>query len=123
MQHQIEQYFAEKEQFSANNAPYELKQILEDILDKLNDGTLRVSEKHQGQWVTHAWIKQAILLCFRIFPNQVMPGGLTPYYDKVALKYQSFNEQDFLQQQARIVPHAIVRNGAFIGKNCIIMPS
>jgi 2,3,4,5-tetrahydropyridine-2-carboxylate N-succinyltransferase len=123
MQQLIEQYFSQKEQFSVNNAPYELKEHLEMILNELNTGRLRVCEKQQGKWVTHAWVKQAILLCFRIYPNQVIGGGFSPFYDKIPLKYQSFGEQEFLQQQARIVPHAIVRDGAFIGKNCILMPS
>jgi 2,3,4,5-tetrahydropyridine-2-carboxylate N-succinyltransferase len=119
----IEYFFNIKEELSPSNVPQELKNAIDDVISGLNQGQLRVCEKINQQWVTHGWIKQAILLAFRITPNRFMEGHPSPFYDKVALKYQHYNEQDFLNQGARVVPHAMVRTGAFIARNCILLPS
>ena len=119
----IEQYFAIKEQLSPHNVPQECIQAMEDIFSRLNSGQLRVYEKVDQQWVTHQWIKKAILLSFRLFPNRVINAEFTQFYDKVPLKFQDYSEDDFIQQQIRVVPHAIVRTGAYVGKNCVLMPS
>jgi 2,3,4,5-tetrahydropyridine-2-carboxylate N-succinyltransferase len=123
LQTTIETYFNEKDRLSPQNLPKELDQAVQDIIHQLNSGSLRVSEKMNDKWITHGWIKQAILLSFRLYPNQIINGEFTQFYDKVPLKYQHFTEQDFQQQQVRVVPHAIVRTGAYVAKNCILMPS
>jgi 2,3,4,5-tetrahydropyridine-2-carboxylate N-succinyltransferase len=119
----IEQYFAIKEELSPQNAPIELKECLDTVFQHLNDGKWRICEKINSKWVTNTWLKEAILLSFRIYPNQVMQGGFSNFFDKLPLKYENYDLKTFQEQQVRVVPHAIVRNGAFVGKGCILMPS
>lgn len=119
----IEASFEERHTFNAQNAPDNLRAALEEVLQGLDQGRFRVAEPINGQWQVHSWLKKAILLCFTIFPNRHMPGGFSNFYDKLDLKYQDFNEADFAQHGVRVVPHAIVRRGAFIGKRAILMPS
>lgn len=105
-----------------NIEPSTKKAILETI-DLLDNGTLRVTEKKDGCWTVHAWLKKAILLSFRIYSNQLFDAGYTRYFDKIPLKYANTDKQQFQIQQVRIVPNSCVRKGAYIGKNTILMPS
>lgn len=122
-QSNIEYYFEHRNQFSPENHPQELKDALESIYHELNTGVLRVAEKKEGQWIIHQWVKKAILLSFKCYSNQVMSTELCQYYDKIDLKYKGFSEEDWLKSGNRVVPQATVRQGAFIGKNTILMPS
>ena len=79
----IEQYFAKKEELSPQNAPIELKECLDIVFQHLNDGKWRICEKINSKWVTNTWLKEAILLSFRIYPNQVMQGGFSNFFDKL----------------------------------------
>jgi 2,3,4,5-tetrahydropyridine-2-carboxylate N-succinyltransferase len=94
----------------------ELGAVLE-TLSALTSGALRVSEKVNGEWITHAWVKQAILLYFRFTPQEEMASGVFQYHDKVAIK--KWTPAD----QVRSVPGSIVRFGAFVEPGCILMPS
>ncbi len=101
-----------------------LKDVVQEVLHALDQGHLRVAEKIQGIWQVHTWLKQAILLSFRLNPNQVMPaGGFSQFYDKVATKFANYSEKDFIDSGIRVVPPAVARHGSFIGKNVILMPS
>src|SRR5439155_14768689 len=103
------------------NAPKAVKDAVEEVIAALDAGRLRVAEKSGGEWVTHQWIKKAVLLSFRLEDNRVIEGGGTRYYDKVASKFgPSF---DFAAAGFRIVPPAMVRRGAYIAKNAVLMPS
>ena len=87
----------------------------------LDAGRLRVAEKAAAEWVTHQWIKKAVLLSFRLEDNRVIDAGATRYYDKVPSKFgPSF---DFAGAGFRVVPPAMVRRGAYIAKNAVLMPS
>lgn len=119
----IEEAFENRLDFSPINAPSNLKEAVNEVLHLLDAGTLRVAEKTGNDWRVHQWIKKAVLLSFRLNPNTVMEGGFCQFYDKVPLKFTGFTAADFEQIGARIVPHAIVRHGAFIGKNSVLMPS
>lgn len=119
----IEHYFSQKDDFSPTNCPPELRIALQEIYAQLNLGELRVAEKIAGQWQTHTWVKQAILLSFKVFPNQVLHTELSQYFDKIPLKFQPYTEADFKAKQIRVVPQALVRSGCFIGKNTVLMPS
>jgi 2,3,4,5-tetrahydropyridine-2-carboxylate N-succinyltransferase len=94
-----------------------LRAAVDEVIAGLDSGALRVAEKTGGQWVTHQWIKKAVLLSFRLQDNRVMEGR---YYDKVASKFESF---DFSKGGFRVVPPAAARRGAFIAKNVVLMPS
>lgn len=106
-----------------DNAGDALHQAVNQTLELLNNGQLRVAEPTANGWQVNEWAKKAILLYFRLQNNQVMDIGGQPYFDKVPLKFSNYSEPDFLTQGARIVPQATVRHGSFIGKNAILMPS
>ena len=103
-----------------SNAPEELRRAVEHVIAGLDAGKLRVAEKAGGEWVTHQWIKKAVLLSFRLEDNRVMEGGATRYYDKVASKFDDF---DFPAAGVRIVPPAMARRGAYLARNVVLMPS
>src|SRR6202041_2525920 len=89
----------------------------------LDSGQARVAEKVDGKWVVNEWLKKAVLLYFRSNENMVMEAGYTRFYDKVPLKYAEATEADLRAGGARVVPHAVVRRGAYIAPNVVLMPS
>jgi 2,3,4,5-tetrahydropyridine-2-carboxylate N-succinyltransferase len=106
---------------NAGNASPGLRGAVEEALAGLDSGKLRVAEKKGPEWVTHQWLKKAVLLSFRLEDNRVIDGGATRYYDKVAPKFgPSF---DFAAAGFRVVPPAMVRRGAYIARNAVLMPS
>lgn len=82
------------------------------MIGLLDSGALRVAEKIDGQWVTHQWLKKAVLLSFRINDNKVMDGAETRYYDKVPMKFADYDEARFQKEGFRVVPPATVRQVA-----------
>jgi 2,3,4,5-tetrahydropyridine-2-carboxylate N-succinyltransferase len=101
-----------------------LADALEQIIGELNAGRLRVAEKTEQGWVTHQWIKKAVLLYFRTHDNHVMPAsGRDAWFDKVPLRFNGYTEAQFREGGFRVVPPATVRTGAFIGRNVVLMPS
>ena len=106
---------------NAGNAPQALRAAVEEAIAGLDSGKVRVAEKVDGQWITHQWLKKAVLLSFRLEDNRVIDGGGTRYYDKVPSKFgPSF---DFAAAGFRVVPPAMVRRGAYIARNAVLMPS
>ena len=105
------------------NAPKPLREAIEEVIAGLDSGKLRVAEKAGGEWITHQWIKKAVLLSFRLEDNRVMEGGATRYFDKVPSKFESYDEEKFKNGGFRVVPPAMARRGAYIAKNTILMPS
>jgi len=108
---------------SPSHVPADIRQAVEEIIDHLDRGTLRVAERINGEWVTHQWIKKAVLLSFRLRDNTPIEAGGLRFYDKVATKFSSYSEADFKAGGFRVVPPATARRGAFIGKNVVLMPS
>lgn len=119
----IEGAFEERQHFSPQNAPGEIKQAVTYVIELLNKGEVRVAEKINGEWQTHQWLKKAVLLYFVMNDNTIINGGFTHYYDKVPLKFNGLGENDFKQGGVRVAPPAIARKGAFIAPNTILMPS
>jgi 2,3,4,5-tetrahydropyridine-2,6-dicarboxylate N-succinyltransferase len=102
----------------------ELRAAVNETLAQLDAGRLRVAEKRNGQWVVHQWLKKAVLLSFRLHSNQLMQaGGYTRFFDKVESKFAAYTEAQFQDGGFRVVPPAMVRRGAFIAKNAVLMPS
>jgi 2,3,4,5-tetrahydropyridine-2,6-dicarboxylate N-succinyltransferase len=97
-----------------------LRDAVEEAIAGLDAGKLRVAEKVGGQWITHQWLKKAVLLSFRLQDNRVMQAGELRYYDKVASKFTNY---DFSGGGFRAVPPAMVRRGAYIARNVVLMPS
>lgn len=107
-----------------HNAPAELRVAIDDALNALDAGALRVAEPAaDGEWKVNQWLKQAALLSFRIEDNRVMQGKFTNYYDKIPLKFADYTGDDFARGGFRVVPPALVRRGAHIAADVILMPS
>ena len=119
----IEGAWEERDRFSPRNAPNELRDAVGQVIEGLDKGVLRVAEKRDGQWHTHQWIKKAVLLSFRLQDNVRIPGAETQYFDKVPGKFSDYNSNDFRTGGFRVVPPATVRKGAYIARNCVLMPS
>lgn len=113
----------------------EVRTSVETALGLLDSGQARVASRSEdGTWLTHQWLKKAVLLSFRLHPNERMGthvGGTMgsidptpgPYWDKVPGKWTHWTDADFERAGFRAVPGAIARRGAFIGKNVVLMPS
>ena len=119
----IEAAFEKRSDLSAASAPPEVRSAVAAVLAGLDRGELRVAEKRGGEWITHQWLKKAVLLSFRLRDNEIMQGGFTHYFDKVDSKFARFSHADFEAGGYRIVPPAAARHGAYIARNVIMMPS
>src|SRR6188768_3230141 len=119
----IDAAFERRADITPGNVPADLTQALSEIVGGLNAGLLRVAEKIDGTWVTHQWIKKAVLLYFRAHDNRVINGGATTYFDKVPMRFAGLSDAEFRQGGFRVVPPAVARTGAFIGRNVVLMPS
>ena len=119
----IEEAWENRTSLGPANAPKALREAIEEVIAGLDSGKLRVAEKSGGEWLTHQWIKKAVLLSFRLEDNRVMEGGATRYYDKVASKFESFTAEEFKNGGFRVVPPAMARRGSYIAKNAVLMPS
>ena len=73
----------------------QLRKAVDATLELLDSGKARVAEKINGEWVTHQWLKKAVLFSFRLNQNQVVEAGFTKFYDKVPLKFENYSEADF----------------------------
>ncbi len=94
------------------------------MIGALDSGTLRVAEKIDGTWVTHQWVKKAVLLYFRTHDNRVVQGGGgVTWFDKVPTRFEGYTDKQFRDGGFRVVPPAVARAGTFIGRNVVLMPS
>jgi len=119
----IETAFEQRQDFSPQKAPEEVRKAVSEVLNKLDTGELRVAEKQDGAWVVHEWVKKAVLLSFRLEDNVLMDGGETRFFDKVPSKYANYSEEQFRKDGVRIVPPAMVRRGSYVAPNVVVMPS
>jgi 2,3,4,5-tetrahydropyridine-2,6-dicarboxylate N-succinyltransferase len=99
--------------------------LVNEVLGALDAGRARVAHKRGDEWTVNQWLKKAVLLSFRLNDNGLMEYGSAgvPAFDKVPLKFTGWEEKDFLQASIRVVPGAVVRRSAFIGKGVVLMPS
>ena len=98
----------------------EIRDAVNEALNLLDGGKARVAEPDGAGWKVNQWLKKAVLLSFRLNDNKVMEGG---WFDKVPLKFADWGENRFREAGFRAVPGAVVRHGAFIGRNAVLMPS
>jgi 2,3,4,5-tetrahydropyridine-2-carboxylate N-succinyltransferase len=87
------------------------------VIEGVDKGKTRVAEPGENGWVVNEWVKQAILMYFAIQPMETIDLGPFEFFDKMKLK------SHYKDLGVRVVPHAIARYGAFIGKGAILMPS
>ena len=94
-----------------------------EVIQKLDNGELRIAQKNNHDWVVNQWLKKAVLISFRINENQILRGPYTTWYDKVKGKTVDWNEDQWKSAGYRHVPNGTVREGSFIGKGVVLMPS
>ncbi|MDO7596439.1 MAG: 2,3,4,5-tetrahydropyridine-2,6-dicarboxylate N-succinyltransferase [Pseudomonadota bacterium] len=119
----IEEAFERRADITPANAEAKVKNAVDQALAMLDNGTARVAEKQNGDWIVNEWLKKAVLLSFRLNDNRIMNGGETNFYDKVEPKFASFSEEDFNKAGIRVVPPANVRRGSYIAPSVVLMPS
>jgi 2,3,4,5-tetrahydropyridine-2-carboxylate N-succinyltransferase len=118
----IDNAFEKREEIEIQESP-EARNAVAQAIDLLDKGVVRVAEPENGKWLVNQWLKKAVLLSFLYSENQVIDGGWTRYFDKVPRKFDSYNQQDFEDNRIRVVPPAMVRKGAYIAPNAVLMPS
>jgi 2,3,4,5-tetrahydropyridine-2,6-dicarboxylate N-succinyltransferase len=119
----IEAAWERRQEITPSTVDSGLARALDECVQALDSGELRVAEKRDGRWIVHEWLKKAVLLYFRTHDNQVVQAGYTQFYDKVPLKFTNESEMQMRGAGVRVVPHAIVRKGAYVAPNVVLMPS
>ncbi|MDQ2695660.1 MAG: 2,3,4,5-tetrahydropyridine-2,6-dicarboxylate N-succinyltransferase [Pseudomonadota bacterium] len=119
----IDEAFDHRSGFRPGSAPVQVRQAVEEALDLLEKGQVRVAEKKDGDWVVNQWLKKAVLLSFRLYDNVLIRDGYTHYFDKVPPKYAGYGDEDFRAAGVRVAPPAAARRGAYIAPGVVLMPS
>ncbi len=102
------------------------REAVEEALDCLDNGSLRVAEKADDDWIVNEWLKKAVLLSFRLNDMAMISGGPgehTAWWDKVPSKFSGWSPEDFETAGFRAVPNAVVRRSAYIAPGVVLMPS
>ena len=127
LQNNIETFWDEKESINSGNK--NLTKTINVVLDQLDRGIIRVCEKHNGEWITHEWIKKAILMSFKVNDNSIFSSGISnsrrgqyTWFDKVNLKTSGWVEDEWTKRSFRSVPGAVVRYSSHIAENVVLMP-
>ncbi len=123
----IENCWDEKESINSGNT--NLTKTINVVLDQLDRGIIRVCEKHNGEWITHEWIKKAILMSFKVNDNSIFSSGISnsrrgqyTWFDKVNLKTSGWVEDEWTKRSFRSVPGAVVRYSSHIAEDVVLMP-
>ena len=118
----INDAFEERDNININTAG-DIRNAVDETLNKLDSGSLRVCEKINNEWQVNQWIKKAILLSFRLNDNEIIKASHATWFDKVDSKTANWTKDDHLKAGFRYVPDAVVRKSAFIAKGVVLMPS
>src|SRR5918994_279715 len=118
----IEKAFDARATLAAGKAPRELSAAIDECLELLGSGRARVAEPAGSDWQVNEWLKMAVLLHFRVRDNAVQEAGAFRFFDKLALKYSRYDAARFRADGARVVPGAIVRQGAHVARDAVLMP-
>jgi 2,3,4,5-tetrahydropyridine-2,6-dicarboxylate N-succinyltransferase len=120
----IESAFERRATLTPDEIGGSTRQAVERVIAALEDGTARVAEPDgRGGWRVVEWLKKAVLLYFRCNDMRLIESAPAPYWDKVPLRFAGAHEHEFREAGARIVPGAVVRRGAFLGRDVVLMPS
>jgi 2,3,4,5-tetrahydropyridine-2-carboxylate N-succinyltransferase len=90
---------------------------IEEVIEKIDEGSLRCAEPIEGGWQVNEWVKKAVVLYFPIRKMETIEVGPFEFHDKMALK------GNYAKKGVRVVPHAIARYGSYVSKGVIMMPS
>ena len=101
----------------------DIADAVNEVIKKLDSGQFRIAEKNGNDWIVNQWLKKAVLISFRINDNKILKGPYTSWYDKVKGKTVDWNEDQWKEAGYRHVPNGTVREGSFIGKGVVLMPS
>ena len=123
MKDTIENAFEERAALDFSQPDPALKDAILGAIDMLDAGEARVAEKTADGWKVNQWLKKAVLLYFGIRQSQSIDGGYTRFFDKVPLKFDGTTQEEFERAGIRVVPNAVARKGAYIGKDVVLMPS
>ena len=118
----INEAWENKSQINSKSNKKLLKTINQTI-ELLDSGKIRVAEKKNSSWITNQWVKKAILLSFRVNKMKTSKGPYSTWFDKIEGKTQKWDKKKLIKAGFRSVPNGVVRKGAFIAKNVILMPS
>lgn len=113
----------EREKITPKTVSSDIESAIRTSIDLLDTGQVRVAEPDARGWKVNEWLKMAVLLSFRIDENRVMGTSPTRYYDKVETKFNDYDENTFVSGGFRVVPPAVVRKGAYIANDVVLMPS
>ena len=123
LQQTIEDAFERRADITPANASPALLAAINEALDALERGTMRVAEPTGSGWQVNEWLKKAVLLSFRVHDNHPVEHGYTRYFDKVASRFANHDLARFQQEGLRVVPPAVARRGSYIGRGVVLMPS
>ena len=123
LQSTIEKAFEERAQLTPDSAPGPVRDAVQEALQGLNDGRMRVAEPTEVGWVVHEWLKKAVLLSFCITDNEIVDGGHTRYRDKVAGRFALGSAEELESGGVRVVPPATARFGSYVAPGVVLMPS
>ena len=123
IQQVIDEAWEDRASLQPDNAGETVRLTVATVIKRLDEGSLRVAEKIDGEWVTHQWIKKAVLLSFRLTDNSLVDAGPLRYFDKVPSKFADYDDKKFASGGFRVVPPATARRGSFIARNVVLMPS
>ncbi len=103
----------------------EIRDAVDEALNALDSGAMRIAEKGNDGWTVNQWLKKAVLLSFRLNPMERIEGGPggSAWWDKVPSKFDGWSDEDFKSAAFRAVPNCIVRKSAYIAPNVVLMPS
>ena len=118
----INEAWENKSQINSKSDKEVLTAIYETI-ELLDSGKIRVAEKKNNEWHVNQWIKKAILLSFRVNKMKTSKGPYSTWYDKIDGKTQGWDEKKMIEAGFRYVPNGVIRKGAFVAKNVVLMPS
>lgn len=123
LQQTIEDAFERRADITPANASPALLAAINEALDALERGTMRVAEPTANGWQVNEWLKKAVLLSFRVHDNVPVEHGYTRYFDKVESRFTNHDLARFQAEGVRVVPPAVARRGSYIGRGAVLMPS
>ncbi len=95
----------------------EVRRAVEEVIDALDRGVLRVAEPREEGWVVNDWVKKAVILYFPMREMKTTIAGPLEFHDKIDLKH------NYAELGVRVVPHAVARYGSYLARGVILMPS